>query len=211
MGCSPYFGATGTHPLIPLDISEATYLQPPPESVLSSTELIARRAIALQKRESDLATLHEKVHQARFRAAVLFEQRHTKTIYDFNFERGNLVLMRNSKVEYSLNKKMKPRYLGPLIVVSRNKGGAYILCELDGTVLHRPIAAYRVLPYLARRTIYLPDDFIDIDTTRLRQMEDMEIAEERDFIEPLADEEELEEDEPAMEPEDPDTDEEEFL
>ena len=30
-------------------------------------------------------------------------------------------------------------------------------------------------------------------------MEDMEIAEERDFIEPLADEEELEEDEPAME------------
>ena len=42
-------------------------------------------------------------------------------------------------------------------------------------------------------------------------MEDMEIAEEHNFIEPLADEEELEEDEPAMEPEDPDTDEEEFL
>ena len=77
---------------------------------------------------------------------------------------------------------MKPCYLGPLIVVSRNKGGAYILCELDGTVLHRPIAAYRVLPYLARGTIYLPDDFIDIDTTRLHQMEDMEIAEEHDFI-----------------------------
>ena len=142
MGCLPYFGATGTQPLIPLDISEATYLQPPPESVLSSTDLIARRAIALQKRESDLATLHEKVHQARLRAAVLFEQRHAKTIYDFNFRHGNLVLMQNSKVEYSLNKKMKPRYLGPLIVVSRNKGGAYILCELDGTVLHRPIAAY---------------------------------------------------------------------
>ena len=106
---------------------------------------------------------------------------------------------------------MKPRYLGPLIVVSRNKGGSYILCELDGTVLHRPITAYRVLPYLARRTIYLLDDFIDINTTRLRQMEDMEIVEEHDFIEPLADEEELEEDEPAMEPEDPDMDKEEFL
>lgn len=26
MGCSPYFAATGTHPLIPLDISEATYV-----------------------------------------------------------------------------------------------------------------------------------------------------------------------------------------
>ena len=93
MGCSPYFGATGTHPLILLDISKATYLQPPPESVLSSTDLIARRAIALQKHESDLATLHEKVHQARLRAAVLFEQRHAKTIYNFNFKCGNLVLM----------------------------------------------------------------------------------------------------------------------
>ena len=42
-------------------------------------------------------------------------------------------------------------------------------------------------------------------------MEDMEIVEEHDFIEPLADEDKLEEDEPAMEPEDPDMDEEEFL
>ena len=41
-------------------------------------------------------------------------------------------------------------------------------------------------------------------------MEDMEIAEEDDFIELLADEEKLKEDEPAMEQEDPDTDEEEF-
>ncbi|KAJ6618390.1 hypothetical protein B0H10DRAFT_1248119 [Mycena sp. CBHHK59/15] len=28
MGCSPYFAVTGTHPLLPLDISEATYLLP---------------------------------------------------------------------------------------------------------------------------------------------------------------------------------------
>src|SRR6202142_3776341 len=36
MGCSPYFAVTGSHPLIPLDISEATYLQPPPHSVPTS-------------------------------------------------------------------------------------------------------------------------------------------------------------------------------
>ncbi len=33
MGCSPYFALTGTHPLLPFDISEANYLLPPPESV----------------------------------------------------------------------------------------------------------------------------------------------------------------------------------
>jgi hypothetical protein len=59
--------------------------------------------------------------------------------------------MRNTQIEKSLNKKMRARYIGPLIVVSRNYGGAYILAELDA--------------------IPLPPDFIDIDDTRLREME----------------------------------------
>ena len=41
MGCSLYYAATGVMPLIPLDIMEATYLQLPPLSVLSTTDLIA--------------------------------------------------------------------------------------------------------------------------------------------------------------------------
>ena len=75
---------------------------------------------------------------------------------------------------------MCPRYLGPLIVVSRNYGGAYILCELDRTVLHRPIAAFRVIPYFARKSLPLPKDFIDIDTARLREMESMDDVDEDD-------------------------------
>ncbi|KAF9543844.1 hypothetical protein CPC08DRAFT_615069, partial [Agrocybe pediades] len=41
MGCSPYFGLTGTHPLLPFDIAEANYLLPPPSEVLSTTDLMA--------------------------------------------------------------------------------------------------------------------------------------------------------------------------
>jgi hypothetical protein len=66
---------------------------------------------------------------------------------------------------------MRARYIGPLIVVSRNYGGAYILAELDGTVLHRPIATFHPLLYFACKSIPLPSDFIDIDNTRLREME----------------------------------------
>jgi hypothetical protein len=79
--------------------------------------------------------------------------------------------MRNTQIEKSLNKKMRTRYIGPLIVVSRNYGSAYILAELDGTVLHRPVAAFRLLPYFTRKSIPLPPDFIDIDDTRLHKME----------------------------------------
>ena len=57
MGCSPYFTVMGTHPLIPLDIVEVNYLLPPPGSILSTTDLVARRAVALQKRQEDLAQL----------------------------------------------------------------------------------------------------------------------------------------------------------
>jgi hypothetical protein len=66
---------------------------------------------------------------------------------------------------------MRARYIGPLIVVSCNYGGAYILSELDSTVLHRPIAAFHLLPYFPCKFIPLPPDFIDIDDTCLQEME----------------------------------------
>jgi hypothetical protein len=64
MGCSPYFTVTRTHLLLPLDIAEATYLLPPPNSILSTTNLIANRTIALQKCHEHLANLHNKVYEA---------------------------------------------------------------------------------------------------------------------------------------------------
>ena len=42
MGCLPYYAATGATPLIPLGITEATYLQLPPLSVLLMMDLIAQ-------------------------------------------------------------------------------------------------------------------------------------------------------------------------
>src|SRR5882762_7134687 len=174
MGCSPYFAATGTHPILPFDIGEATYLLPPPDRTLSTTELIANRAIALQKCRAHLANLHSRVMSARLQAAVRFEREHDSTISDFNFKRGDLVLVRNTAIEKALNRKMRACYIGPLVVISRNKGGAYIICELDGSVFDRPIATYRVIPYLARRSLTLPnlDDFINIPRKRIDEMEE---------------------------------------
>jgi hypothetical protein len=171
MGCSPYFTITGAHPILPFDIAKATYLQPPPTSVMLMTDLVSRCAIALQKRSADVNQLYSKVYQARLKAAQRFEQEHLRTLKDFDFQHGSLVLMRNTQIEKSLNKKMCTRYIGPLIVVSRNYGGAYILAELDGTVLHRPVAAFHLLPYFTHKSIPLPPDFTDIDDTRLREME----------------------------------------
>jgi hypothetical protein len=182
MGCSPYFAVTGAHPLLPFDIAEANYLLPPPDSVLTTTELISRRAIALQKRRTHLTELHDKVYSARLKAAAQFEKDHAHSIHDFDFKLGDLVLIRNTAIEKALNRKMRARYLGPCIVISRNKGGAYIIAELDGSIFDRPVAAFRVIPYFARSTIQLPplETLIDISQSRLEQMEDTEAEDPED-------------------------------
>ena len=114
MGCSLYFATTGTHPLLPLDIAKATYLLPPPDAPLSSTDLIAWRAVALQKHQSHLAALASDVYTAHIKAAIRFEQEHTAMIIKYDFKLGDLILIRNTAIEKSLNRKMCARYLSPL-------------------------------------------------------------------------------------------------
>ena len=76
---------------------------------------------------------------------------------DFGFKKGDVVLYRNTRVEKEVSRKSKPRYLGPMIVVRRTYGGAYILAELDGTISLTRFAAFRVIPYFPRTNIPIPD------------------------------------------------------
>ncbi|KNZ78243.1 hypothetical protein J132_01221 [Termitomyces sp. J132] len=93
MGCSPYFMTTGTHPLLPANIAEVTYLQPPPNSLLSTTDLIACQAIDLQHCQEDLNHLHSHVLSTCRLAAIRFETEHAAMICDYNFKAGNFILM----------------------------------------------------------------------------------------------------------------------
>ena len=183
-GCSPYFAVTGMHPILPFNITEATYLLLPPSEPLSTTDLISRRTITLQKHRVQVSHIHSAVFEARRQATLKFECEHDTTIHNFDFPTGALVLVRNTAIEKALNRKMRPRYLGPLIIISCNKGGAYILCELDGSVLDRPTAAFCVIPYFARATIPLPPltELMDITTERLRELEATTLKEVEEII-----------------------------
>ena len=69
---------------------------------------------------------------------------------------------------------MWPQYLGLLIVISRNKGGSYIVSELDRSVFDRPVAAFRVFPYSARQKLKIPplEELIDISQKWLQELKD---------------------------------------
>ena len=155
-GRSPYFMAHGIEPLLPFDISEATYLLGPMDAPLSEAELLAVRARQLQKRPEDLEQMKEKIWNARKMSAKRFEKTFEKSIRTDAFEPGSLVLIRNSRINLELNRKTKQRYLGPYVVINRTKGGSYHLAELDGAILKGRIAAFRIVPYYAREVMSGP-------------------------------------------------------
>jgi hypothetical protein len=109
----------------------------------------------------------------RLDAAMRFEKEHSHTIQNFDFKLGDLVLLRNTAIEKALNRKMRPRYTGPLIVISHNKDGTYILAELDGSLFDCPVATFQVI-YFVRKSIALPplNDLLDVSLAHLRELED---------------------------------------
>jgi hypothetical protein len=154
-GHSPFYMAHGVEPVLPFDIEEATWLVDYPTNDLPArtTDLLAARARALQKRDEDLDRLREQVFAARIASTTRSVTRNAAKIEDFDFQPGALVLVRNSENEKNLSGKTNPRYLGPMVVVQRNKGGAYVLAELDGALSKLRYAAARLVPYHARSQI----------------------------------------------------------
>ncbi|KAJ8453582.1 hypothetical protein ONZ45_g19657 [Pleurotus djamor] len=160
-GFSPYYMVHGVEPTLPFDIHEATYLVPPPSSNFSTADLIAYRARQLRKRPEDIEDLRVKILKSRIQSIEQFEKKFAANIHDYDFKPGALVLVRNSKLENDLSGNMKARYAGPMVVVRRTLGGAYVLSELDGAVSALRFGAFRVVPYYARSTYALPTPLLD--------------------------------------------------
>jgi hypothetical protein len=60
-------------------------------------------------------------------------------MHDYNFALGFLILIHNTSLTME---KMKPQYLGPMIVLRCTCHGAYRLTELDGAVSNLHYAAF---------------------------------------------------------------------
>jgi len=144
----------GVKPLFSFDLAEATFLVPIPDAdPTSRSDLISWHARQLQKCVEDIDNIWERFLISWFASIKQFEAQFKNWIQDHNFQPGNLVLVWNTQVEKELNRKMKPRYLSPMVVLQRTTGGSYLLAELDGSILRLRYAAFRLLPYFPRNEI----------------------------------------------------------
>ncbi|KAF9778017.1 hypothetical protein BJ322DRAFT_1114555 [Thelephora terrestris] len=69
---------------------------------------------------------------------------------------GEIITVCNTRVEESLNRKTKPRYLGPMVVVCKTKGTSYIVAELDGAQSQLCVAGFRLIPYFPHTATNIP-------------------------------------------------------
>ncbi|KNZ76464.1 hypothetical protein J132_10439 [Termitomyces sp. J132] len=148
-GCSPYFMVTGAHPTLPLDLVEATWLIELSEGPLSTEELIGYCARALAKHHQHVEEMRERVGKDKLQWASKFAEEHKNSIKDFNFKPLDLVLVKNIITESSHSAKMLPCFHNPIVVITKTRGGNYIVVEVEGAVWQARVAAFRVVPYRA--------------------------------------------------------------
>jgi len=179
MGLTPYYVAHGIKPLLPFDITEATFLITPILMPLLTVDLLAVRARMLQKRDENLAKIHERVLTACYASTQDFERKNANKVYNYDFKPGELVLVLNKQIEPKIGRKCKPRYFGPMAVVRRSKNSAYILAKVNGTVSRLKFAAFCLILYHPHSQKYLEiTEFVD-----QRDLEGVETEEEGEIVE----------------------------
>ena len=121
---------------------------------MPTDELLALRIRMFDKRQQDLDKAANQLALSRFKTKERFMKEFRYRIQD-QFKTGDLVLVRNSTIEESLNRKVQQRYFGPYQIAygigeGENHRHSYIIQEMDGTIAKALIAAKRLIPYRPR-------------------------------------------------------------
>jgi transposase-like protein len=146
-GYSPYELVFGQSAILPVDLELETYLGTDWKKIQSTEELLVARTEQLERREEVIQTAYRKMKEAR--AKALEPQNNKKSIRK-PLEPGSLVLAYNKSLDSQWGKLFANRWNGPYQIEAQEKGGSYVLKELDGSILKRRFSASQIKPFYAR-------------------------------------------------------------
>jgi len=92
-GYSPFYMTHGVEPILPFDITLATFLIPDLCQPLSTADLLATRARQLQMEQTDWDQIHDRILKSRYASVQQFEKQFSNTIKTHDFGPGSLVLV----------------------------------------------------------------------------------------------------------------------
>ena len=117
---------------------------------MAPEDLLALRIRQLEKRPEDIAQAAKTLERHRLSSKEQFERRFATRLVQEIYPPGTLVLIQNTAIAKSANRKHKPRFVGPYEIDRRLPSGSYVIKELDGTISRQAIAGFRITPYISR-------------------------------------------------------------
>ncbi|EPS99922.1 hypothetical protein FOMPIDRAFT_35105, partial [Fomitopsis schrenkii] len=102
------------------------------------------------KQLSDYQITSKMLYKTHLHPREEFEQSYKGYTQWQLYEPRELVIVRDKVIEYSAERKQKPRYSGPHEIICRTTGGSYVLAEPNGEVSRQGIAASHLLPYISQ-------------------------------------------------------------
>jgi len=144
----------GRECILPVEFSIPSWRVVDWTMVRSREDLLLARMTQLDEQALDQARAAEALEESRTRNKEYFDaKRRLRKSVDQQIKIGDLVLLHNTSIQKSHNKKLEDNWFGPYRVREVTDSGYYRIEELDGTILTESIAGNRLKRFFTRQEL----------------------------------------------------------